>query len=171
MTNTIFMPVALENQEKIRELSELASQIVKEHYDPILGSEQNDYMIEKFQSVPAITEQLQHGYRYYLICGEKGEKEGFLGFYPKEKEMYISKFYLHRDFRGRGLSKRMLDFVVEETKKLGLERITLNVNKYNDAIQAYEKLGFVRLRDEVNDIGHGYVMDDYVYLYQIAPCC
>lgn len=168
MTRAIFTPVALEDQKKIRELSELASQIVKEHYDPILGSEQNDYMIEKFQSVPAITEQLRQGYRYYLICGEHGEKEGFLGFYPRDGEMYISKFYLHRDYRGRGLSKQMLAFVVEETKKLGMERITLNVNKYNDAIRAYEKLGFVRLRDEVNDIGHGYVMDDYVYLYQVA---
>lgn len=168
MTRTIFTPVDLEDQKKIRELSKLASQIVREHYDPILGSEQNDYMIKKFQSVPAITEQLRQGYRYYMICGEHGEKEGFLGFYPKEKEMYISKFYLHRDYRGKGLSKQMLAFVAEETKKLGMDRITLNVNKYNDAIYAYEKLGFVRIRDEVNDIGHGYVMDDYVYLYRIT---
>ena len=38
------------NEETIADLSELASAIVKEHYDPILGNEQNDYMIEKFQS-------------------------------------------------------------------------------------------------------------------------
>lgn len=168
MKNTIFVPVAPDDEEKIRELSALASEIVKEHYDPLLGSEQNDYMIQMFQSVPAITEQLEHGYRYYLVCGKQGEKEGFLGFYPKEEGMYISKFYLHRDYRGRGISRDMLAFVKEETQKLGMDRITLNVNKYNDAIKAYEKLGFTRLRDEVNDIGHGYVMDDYVYLYRIA---
>ena len=164
----IFVPVTLDEPEKIEELSALASEIVKEHYDPLLGSEQNDYMIEMFQSVPAITGQLEHGYRYFLVCGEDGSKEGFLGFYPKEEEMYISKFYLHRDYRGKGLSKEMLAFVINETKKLHMDRITLNVNKYNDAILAYEKLGFTRLRDEVNDIGHGYVMDDYVYLYKIA---
>ena len=162
-----FLPVTLEEPENVSELSALASEIVKEHYDPILGSEQNDYMIRMFQSVPAITEQLQHGYRYYLIR-DNGKDAGFLGFYPKEEEMYISKFYLHQDYRGRGLSREMLKFVVRETKALGMDRITLNVNKYNDAILAYEKLGFTRLRAEVNDIGHGYVMDDYVYLYQVS---
>jgi hypothetical protein len=31
----------------------------------------------------------------------------------------------------------------------------------------YEKLGFVRVRDEKNDIGHGYYMDDFVYDYYL----
>ena len=44
----IFVPVALQDEKKVRELSALASAIVKEHYDPLLGSEQNDYMIQMF---------------------------------------------------------------------------------------------------------------------------
>ena len=166
--NIIFVPVTLQDRKKVQELSDLASEIVKEHYDPLLGSEQNDYMIQMFQSVPAITKQLEHGYQYDMVCLRNGTAIGFVGYYPKDRdEMYISKFYLHRDYRGKGISRKMLDFVIEECRKQGLCRITLNVNKYNDAILAYEKLGFTRLRSEVNDIGHGYVMDDYVYLYQI----
>ena len=55
-----FIKVTLGDKEKVEKLSALASVIVKEHYDPILGAEQNDYMIEKFQSVKGITEQLGH---------------------------------------------------------------------------------------------------------------
>ena len=43
------------------------------------------------------------------------------------------------------------------------------MNKYNaDTIAVYEKLGFELLRSEVTDIGNGYVMDDFVYIYRIT---
>ena len=41
--------------------------------------------------------------------------------------------------------------------------IYLTVNKQNlISISVYEKLGFLRARDLVTDIGSGFVMDDYV---------
>ena len=41
--------------------------------------------------------------------------------------------------------------------------LILNVNKNNgQAIRAYEKRGFAIREAVVNDIGRGYVMDDYV---------
>ena len=48
-------------------------------------------------------------------------------------------------------------------REAGAEVLTLNVNKRNSSVEIYERLGFTRIRSEVNDIGHGYVMDDYVY--------
>ena len=151
----------------IRELSNLASNIVKEHYDPILGSVQNDYMIRKFQSVPAITEQLEHGYHYYLVENIDGQQVGFLACYPRENEWYLSKFYLEKGQRGKGISRKMMQFVIDQAKENGYSSIVLNVNKQNDAILAYEKLGFTRIREEKNDIGNGFYMDDYVYQYNI----
>lgn len=41
--------------EKIEALSVLATAIVREHFDPIIGKAQNDYMLALFQTVPAIT--------------------------------------------------------------------------------------------------------------------
>lgn len=158
-----FEQVTLGEGKAVEELSALASAIVKEHYDPILGAEQNDYMIQKFQSVAAIEEQLGNGYQYYFVCLEPDRHIGFMGMYQRGSEWYISKLYLHRDFRGRGYARQMVDFAISLAKKAGSEIITLNVNKYNNAVAIYEKLGFERIRDEVNEIGHGYVMDDYVY--------
>ena len=37
----------------------------------------------------------------------------------------------------------------------------------NDAARAYERMGFVRVREEKNDIGAGFCMDDFVYRYDL----
>jgi ribosomal protein S18 acetylase RimI-like enzyme len=62
---------------------------------------------------------------------------------------------------------KMLQFVITETKKYGLESIVLNVNKNNNAILAYEHLGFKKIQEERKEIGNGFIMDDYVYEYKI----
>lgn len=164
----VYEQVRSADRERIQTLSALASAIVKEHYDPILGAAQNDYMIRKFQSPEAISEQLGQGYQYYLVCTEAGKGIGFIAFYPRGEELYLSKFYLSREQRGKGLSRDMMGFVVEHARQYGLPAVVLNVNRFNEiAIRAYRNLGFHKIRDEVTEIGEGYVMDDYVLEYRI----
>ena len=152
----------------IADLSALASSIVKEHYDPIIGAEQNDYMIAKFQSAASIKEQLSRNISYYLVCTDQAEKVGFIAFYPRGNELYLSKFYLHKSQRGQGISRQMMGFVITQAKKINASSVALNVNKHNTlAIAVYERLGFKKIRDEKIDIGSGWYMDDYVYEYVI----
>lgn len=70
--------------EDFARLSTLASRLWHAAYDdiPEIGSAQVGYMLEKFQSVPALTEQVSaHGYTYYFveyggkIAGYTGVKE------------------------------------------------------------------------------------------------
>ena len=157
-----FESVTLEDTAAINELSALATSILREYYDPIIGKAQNDYMLEKFQSVRAIHGQLEQGYRYYFAVAE-GRRVGFLAFYPRGNALYLSKLYLLRQERGRGYGRAMMDFVVASARAQGLEAVELNVNKRNETTRIYEKMGFRILRSEKNDIGGGYDMDDYVY--------
>ncbi len=157
-----FTRITGDEPEKIAHLSLLASSIIREYYDPLLGRAQNDYMIEMFQSERAIREQLAGGYRYY-VPREGGRELGFLAFYPREDALYLSKWYLKKEERGKGYARPMLDFLREEARKEGLSAVELNVNKYNPTVAIYEKLGFRRVRSEKNDIGAGFYMDDYVY--------
>ncbi|MGN1154630.1 MAG: GNAT family N-acetyltransferase [Agathobacter sp.] len=154
------------DKKRMKKMSDMATEIVREHFDPIIGKAQNDYMIEKFQTTAAIKEQLKHGYNYYFVSS-MGQQIGFLAFYPKDKVMYLSKLYLYKEYRGKGYSRQMLDFVIQNAKMAGLTSIELNVNRNNSAIYAYEKLGFKVIRTEKNDIGAGFFMDDYVYSLQI----
>ena len=161
-----FNRLAPGDSDGVLAMSRLATDILREHYDPILGKAQNDYMLEKFQSVDAINHQLESGYQYYFVR-EAGQDIGFLAFYPRGEALYLSKLYLLKDERGKGYSRLIIEFVVGKAMEASLGSVELNVNKYNDAILAYEKLGFRRVRAEKNDIGRGYFMDDYVYALNV----
>ncbi len=162
-----FIKVEESDKNSVEELADLAAEIIKEHFDPIIGEEQNDYMISKFQTSEAIVEQINDGLSYYFVQNDKNENIGFLAFSPQEDKMYISKFYLKEDKRGKGFSRKMLNFVIAEAEKLGLKYISLNVNKNNNAIKAYESLGFEKVGERKKDIGNGFYMDDYVYRFKI----
>lgn len=157
-----FTELFKDDKAGISEMSSMAAAIVREHFDPLIGKAQNDYMISLFQTEEAIAEQLENGYRYFFVRNG-GRNAGFTAFYPRNRAMYISKFYLYKEERGKGYAHNMLEFVKEEARKLGLGSIELNVNKHNSACKAYEALGFSIIRSEKNDIGNGFFMDDYVY--------
>jgi len=162
----VFERLMLDDRDGILAMSHLATDILREHYDPIVGKAQNDYMLEKFQSADAISHQLEGGYQYYFVK-TAGRDIGFLAFYPRGEALYLSKLYLLKGERGKGYSRQMIEFVVGKAREVSLGSIELNVNKYNDAILAYESLGFRRVRAEKNDIGSGYFMDDYVYALNV----
>jgi ribosomal protein S18 acetylase RimI-like enzyme len=53
-------------------------------------------------------------------------------------------------------------FIEELARENKCSKITLNVNKKNaGSIKAYEKYGFNNIGSIVNDIGNGFIMDDY----------
>ena len=150
------------DKEEINEMSGMATAIVRDYYDPIIGKDQNDYMLKMFQAPEAIAEQLEHGYRYYFVR-ENGKNLGFVAFYPRENALYLSKLYLYKDERGKGYAREILEFLKTQARELGFNRIELNVNRNNDTRFIYEKLGFTVAWEEKNDIGNGFYMDDYVY--------
>ncbi len=161
-----YTALSAEDPAWIREMSQMATAIVREHFDPLIGKEQNDYMLRMFQTEQAIEEQLKNGYQYFFVR-EDDRNLGFLAFYPKGDALYLSKFYLYKAERGKGYAHQMLDFVISSAKKRNLNSIELNVNKQNSACRAYENLGFRILRAEKNSIGHGFYMDDYVYRLEL----
>ena len=75
---------------------------------------------------------------------------------------------MEKEYRGKKIARKMLEFIVNYCKEKKLKSIYLNVNRNNDlAINVYEHLGFVKIREEKNDIGDGYFMDDFVFEYSI----
>lgn len=138
----------------------LAKQIWTQHYTPIIGTEQVVYMLGKFQSKEAIARQITEGYQYTLWF--TNSPIGYLSLLHKTDCLFISKIYLLQQERGKGYGKQMMEYAMAEAKAGSHSCIRLTVNKYNsNTISAYEKLGFVKKREVVFDIGNGYVMDDY----------
>jgi ribosomal protein S18 acetylase RimI-like enzyme len=48
-----------------------------------------------------------------------------------------------------------------------MKTMILNVNRFNPAVSFYEKYGFRTVKEEVIDIGNGFVMDDFVMVLEV----
>lgn len=142
-------------------IASLANEIWCEHYTSIIGKDQVYYMLEKFQSVQAINDQIKNGYIYYVIKNEI-DSVGYLSFKADSNNLFLSKLYIKSCYRGKGYGKQAIKFIEEYAKNEHLEKITLTVNKNNhNSIAVYKKTGFNTIEAIANDIGCGYVMDDY----------
>lgn len=151
--------------EDIQKVAKLADEIWSEHYNEILVPGQIAYMVEKFQSPSAITRQIEDGYEYQL-CLCDGQPAGYYAIQPQGTEMFLSKIYIHKNFRHKGLARQAVGEIVKKSK--GCDSIFLTVNKYNaGSIAAYEAMGFETTDQAVTDIGNGYVMDDYIMTKQL----
>ncbi len=155
----MFEEVITESQIVVVET--LAKEIWTEHYTPIIGKDQVEYMLEKFQSREAIAEQIRSGYQYFIIR-EDDKSIGYLSIISKVSVLFLSKIYIKSDERGKGFARKAIQFVENLAKENELKKITLTVNKNNiNSIKAYEKIGFKNLGSIVQDIGGGFIMDDY----------
>ena len=144
------------------QIAGLADIIWREHYTPIIGRAQVAYMLERFQSGEAIARQVADATNYFLIQ-EGSTPVGYLAIQKRGQELFLSKVYLLREYRGLGIGKKAMDFIAEKAREYGCDRIALTVNKNNDlSIKAYEKMGFENKGALVTDIGEGFVMDDYL---------
>jgi len=156
--------------EEIDEVAQLATEIWHEYYIAILTVEQIDYMIDKYQSVPAITDQIRHqGYEYYLLRDGGSAAVGYMAVKQEADKLFLSKFYIRKECRGRGYASQAIVFLEQLCKDRNLRHIWLTVNRHNkSSIAIYERKGFRIDREQVADIGNGFVMDDYVMIKDIA---
>jgi diamine N-acetyltransferase len=156
------------SRPQIKAVSELAGIIWREHYTAIIGKEQVEYMLDKFQTEKAISEQInKEHYQYYLLSKE-GENVGYLAIVPRKDELFLSKIYIKKEYRRLGYGRKSLDFVRNIAMKNKLFRITLSVNRNNTgSIEAYKKFGFKETNNVNVDIGDGFKMCDYKMEYII----
>ncbi|MBD0831764.1 GNAT family N-acetyltransferase [Aestuariibaculum sediminum] len=142
-------------------IEKLADIIWREHYIPIVGKPQIDYMLEKFQTAEAISQQVANGMMYFALFFNK-IPVGYIAIQIEEQTMFLSKIYVLKAYRGKGIAKSAMNFVENEAQKYNLKEIRLTVNVNNkEAIHAYSKLGFINKGSIIADIGNGFIMDDF----------
>jgi diamine N-acetyltransferase len=148
------------SSQQIQAVAALAREIWTRHYTPLIGSEQVDYMLEKFQSVEAITRQIEtEGFGYILV-----PDSGYAAWVPdlEKKSLFLSKIYVKADCRGLGLGRLLLKLAEARARELGSTELWLTVNRHNeDTIAFYERMGLHKTSELLQDIGNGYVMDDW----------
>ncbi|KGO91945.1 GNAT family N-acetyltransferase [Flavobacterium subsaxonicum] len=133
-------------------------------YSSILSAEQLDYMLTLMYSHDAITEQISIKGHHFLLAAEDGQYLGFASYeinsvYEATK---IHKLYVLPGAQGRGVGKALVTVIENTAKAHGNNKLLLNVNRYNPAVNFYLKTGFAKIGQEDINIGNGYLMEDYI---------
>lgn len=149
------------------EIAALAHVIWHQHYVPIIGQAQVDYMLTHGYSDETLAEEQNNGTHFTLA--RRGDRSiGFASVSPPTAEQpsaaWLDKLYVLQDARNLGVGRRLVIRAAEQATTLwGADRLALRVNRENDlSISAYRALGFETLTTDIKDIGNGFVMDDYI---------
>lgn len=162
------LKITPKDDQLIKDVSKMALDIWTEHYAFLHTKGQTEYMLEKFQSYEVIKNQIYTGELSYYIVKMQDSYAGYFAITPKDHEMYISKLYMYKHCRGKGLARAALEFIKKEAQQQGLKEITLNVNRHNtSSVEAYKRMGFELYKESVNDIGNGFVMDDFHFKLKV----
>ena len=144
--------IRLANEKDIEQINNLLYQVHKVHSDarPDLfkagGKKYND------EELKEIIKDEEKPIFVYESNGKNGKIEGYafciLINHDKEnslcdyKSLYIDDLCVDKNCRGKGIGKKLYDYVLEYAKKIGCYNLTLNVWEGNDsAMQFYKNIG------------------------------
>jgi ribosomal protein S18 acetylase RimI-like enzyme len=138
-------------------------------YTHIIGEEQVEYMLGKMYNIGALQEQLAQGHKF-LIAEQGSKNVGFASYSRDEGDAFhLHKLYVLPEAHGQGVGKLLMNEVLNKVRMEGGKYLRLNVNRYNKAKDFYESAGF-KIKESVdNEIGNGFLMNDYIMEKTIEP--
>ena len=144
-------------------ISSLAREIWQATYPGIITQMQIDFMLEQRYGHERLYDDLEDADKWLDQAFMDDRRIGFAFSEIYSGEFKLDKLYIHPDVQRRGVGGQLIDHVAERAKKLGYPVVILAVNKRNEkAIGSYKKYGFAVREAIVDDIGGGFVMDDYI---------
>ena len=144
-------------------ISALAREIWQATYPGIITQEQIDFMLEQRYGHERLYDDIEDADKWLDQAFHNGRRVGFAFSELYKGEFKLDKLYIHPDVQRQGVGGELIEHVSRRAAKLGHPCVVLAVNKRNEkAIASYRKYGFTVREAIVDDIGRGFVMDDYV---------
>lgn len=151
----------LANEQDLKTIADLAKIIWNEHYVPIIGQEQVDYMLSTIYNLESLKQQLHEKKHQFYLIDAANNTVGFLSVSSDNKSDYfLHKFYIDQKQTNAGLGTKALQLLIDT---INPKSLTLTVNRQNyKSINFYFKNGFKIDHVADFDIGNGYQMNDFV---------
>lgn len=150
-------------------IQQIAEKTWRPTYGHILTEEQTLYMLDMMYGTDVLKKQISSSIEFYL-AEDDNEVIGYFSIEITEPaKLKLHKIYLDPKQKSKGAGRKIIDYIKQKAIKASVLYIELNVNKYNSAVEFYEKMGFFRAKEMILDIGNGYVMDDYVMQLNLEP--
>lgn len=143
-------------------IRELCFKVWPQTYATMLPAAQIDFMLEWMYSEASLHTQLEQGVTY-LLCHDDERPVGFAAYVDQhEGKCKLEKLYVLQDQQGKGTGRLLVEHIANAARARGNAALQLQVNRNNAAKHFYQKLGFTIAKEQVSDIGNGFVMDDYI---------
>ena len=157
--------------EDIPLINELAWIVFPHTYKELLSPEQIEFMMEWMYSPANLHKQMTEDGHIYFLAYEGNKPAGYLSIQPEGEHTYhLQKIYVLPSYQGHKLGKQLFNHAIKAIKELHPEpcQMRLNVNRYNTkAVDFYIRMGMKKVFEGDFDIGHGYLMTDYIMALDI----
>ncbi len=101
---------------------------------------------DEFWNANILKSELESTNSKYIVAKENDEIVGFAGIIVTPVDVEITNIVTKKRNRKKGIGKLLLDKLIEMTKELKVEKISLEVNEKNNiAIHLYETKGFEKV--------------------------
>jgi GNAT superfamily N-acetyltransferase len=155
--------------DEMQYVRHIAYQTWPSTFKEILTPEQIQYMLEWMYNLDTLKQQYYRGQHFYAVK----ENDTYIGFtaielnYPEKETVKVHKLYVLPEYQGKGIGRALVNHAHELALGAKMKTILLNVNRFNPAVAFYQKYGFRTLKEEVIDIGNGFIMDDFVMVFEL----
>src|SRR5215207_773136 len=101
--------VPVSSAAQVAEVARMAHEVWNEHYVPLIGQAQVDYMVAKFQTAEAMHSQIASGYEYFQIH-QSGQSVGYAAIRhdAADARSLVSKLYVLSASRRSGAGRQTL---------------------------------------------------------------
>ena len=133
---------------RIRKYQEKDKKQVRELIESILR--------EIFKKKPKNLEDLDNikvNYNLFLVAEDKGKSTGTIGLIKKANLGVLRRFFVKKEFRERGIGKKLYDTLENFAKKTKIEKLILSTSpQMKEAIRFYQKNNFLITKITKNKI-------------------
>ena len=150
-------------------LATLIRSIWREHYAPILGAAQVEYMLASRADPAAIAAEIAGGIAWLIAVDDAGGAQAYAshahadGPLARPGDWKLRQLYVAAAQRRAGLGRELFEQVRGAALAAGAACLILAVNRGNHLAQeAYHRWGFRVRGDACTPIGGGFVMDDHI---------
>lgn len=149
--------------DEIEPLQCLAESVWHVAYRDLISQEQIAYMLDQRYRPALLRQLLARGDRIWAARGGD-QLVGFThAFRISDDECKLDKLYVDSSLQRHGIGQLLVREVEHYARHKACRHLVLRVHKRNaPAISAYLKYGFRVSSSVTEDIGQGFVMDDYV---------
>ena len=146
-------------------IAQLAPEIWQYACGDILSARVIARMLKSMYAPEKLQADFDNGVKFRLIDSDSGHIGFFAVFECNDDRLTLTldKLCLKPDFHGRGIGRKVLQYLAECASNAGYKAIRLNVCQSNAAaIRIFLKNGFKKKASVKTDIGNGFFTDDFI---------